>query len=383
MSPGKKVLVVGMLDSVHLAGWLTHFVGKDIEFKLFPSGPNRRLHRQIGELLARHGDQFSIVTGAQWLGLPSWMLDKVFGNRFRSFFLRRLADNWRPNLVHALELQNAGYLCHTAFARSKREFEFGVTNYGSDIYWFSQKAKHRRKLKSLLGVVDFYSAECERDVELAKELGYRGQVRPVFPNSGGIPDDIFRKLGEAIRPRDAATLKGYHGWAGRALVGLDAIEKIAHKMPISTLYIHSASLATRVHVWRMRENVPFEIRIYSKGSLTREEVLTHLSQSLVFIGISRTDGISTTMLEAMAVGAIPVQTSTACCHEWFSDSGVAISEINREAIATAILKGFELAKTDKSRKLNWATIKSKGLKSVVAAHAETFYSSDQSIGDRS
>ena len=381
MSPGKKVLVVGMLDSVHLAGWLAHFIGKDIEFRLFPSGPNRRLHHQIVELLARHGDQFSIVTGAQWLGLPSWMLDKVFANRVRSFFLRRLADNWRPNLVHALELQNAGYLCHTAFASSKREFEFGVTNYGSDIFWFSQKAKHRRKLKSLLGIVDFYSAECARDVGLARELGYRGQVRPVFPNSGGIPDDSFRKLREVTQPRDAATLKGYHGWAGRALVGLHAIETIAHAMPISTLYIHSASFVTRVHGWMMRAKVPFEIKVFSKGSITRDEVLTHLSQSLVFIGISRTDGISTTMLEAMAAGAIPVQTSTACCNEWFGDSGVAISEISREKIASAILKGFELAKTDTARKMNWATITSKGLKSVVAAHAGSFYSSDQSIGD--
>ena len=37
------------------------------------------------------------------------------------------------------------------------------------------------------------------------------------------------------------------------------------------------------------------------------------------IAVSVTDGISTSMLEAMAMGAFPIQSNTACADEWFTD----------------------------------------------------------------
>jgi hypothetical protein len=45
------------------------------------------------------------------------------------------------------------------------------------------------------------------------------------------------------------------------------------------------------------------------------------------------------MLEAVAMGAIPVQTSTACCDEWFGDSGVAVHEITVPVVKNAIKQG--------------------------------------------
>jgi len=39
----------------------------------------------------------------------------------------------------------------------------------------------------------------------------------------------------------------------------------------------------------------------------------------VYLGVSVTDGISTSMLEAMAMGAFPIQSNTACADEWFTD----------------------------------------------------------------
>ena len=369
-----RVLIVGMLDSVHLAGWLSHFHGVGVEFLLFPSGPHRRIHKEIRELLGARSDQFSLSFGSSMLGLPCWLLDRVFGNRVRAFFLRRAVRRWRPSVVHAVEIQNAGYLCLRAFRGRARNFDWGATNYGSDIFWFSRFSKHRHLIVELLESLDFYSAECDRDVELAINLGFRGLIKPVFPNSGGIPDHLFFENNIERGTRDAITVKGYQGWAGQAIVALKALERISERLPISQLYVHSANLHTKLFIWRMRRKVSFRIEVFSKGALTRTEVIRHLSRSIVFVGISKTDGISTTMLEAMAAGAIPVQTATSCCGEWFGDkSGAAVREVSVEAVADSVRKALVMAETSHARQENWATVSRKGLRSTVSARAQLFY----------
>ena len=79
------------------------------------------------------------------------------------------------------------------------------------------------------------------------------------------------------------------------------------------------------------------------------------------------------MLEAMAMGAIPVQTSTACCDEWFQDSGVAVHEISVSAVVDAIRKGIILADDPSNAAKNLETIKQKANAEDVKAIALKFY----------
>jgi glycosyltransferase involved in cell wall biosynthesis len=79
------------------------------------------------------------------------------------------------------------------------------------------------------------------------------------------------------------------------------------------------------------------------------------------------------MLEAMAMGAIPVQTSTACCDEWFGDSGVAVHEINVPAVKDAIRQGLKLAEDPANALKNLKTIENKASAEMVKKVALTFY----------
>jgi hypothetical protein len=97
------------------------------------------------------------------------------------------------------------------------------------------------------------------------------------------------------------------------------------------------------------------------------------AKASVFIGLSLSDGISTSMLEAMAMGAIPVQTSTACCDEWFTQTGVKVEDISVEEVAKAILRGMELANEPSNRIINRETIRSKASEEYVRDAALEFY----------
>jgi len=74
------------------------------------------------------------------------------------------------------------------------------------------------------------------------------------------------------------------------------------------------------------------------------------------------------------MGAIPVQTATACCDEWFSvKTGVAVSSIDPETVADAIERALALAKDGQAAKLNRQTIREKASEDFVKQAALTFY----------
>src|SRR5207244_9022484 len=116
-----------------------------------------------------------------------WVLLEFLFGCFRHTIWLGLLIRWlKPDIVHSLEFQRAGYPTLAARPYAGRSFPtWIVTNWGSDIYLFGRLAAHIPRIKAVLATCDFYSCECQRDVQLAKELGLKGETLPIFPNSGG------------------------------------------------------------------------------------------------------------------------------------------------------------------------------------------------------
>ena len=107
--------------------------------------------------------------------------------------------------------------------------------------------------------------------------------------------------------------------------------------------------------------------------MIRRQVLEMFAKSKPYVGLSEGDGISTSMSAPMAIGATPVQTSTACCDEWFGDSGVAVHEIKVPAVKNAIREGLKLAEDPANAEKNLETIKARASAEMVKKVALTFY----------
>ncbi|BDQ00524.1 hypothetical protein AKACHI_08600 [Aquiluna sp. KACHI24] len=370
----KKILVICMYDSIHSARWLAQFKDTDYEFLLFPSSPHRRIRPELKALLGNSGAaSYNLFPLSRLFGLPFWIADKFFGNLIRGSLVRIAAKTFRPDLVHALELQNAGYISLQAFGDRSRPFKLMVTNWGSDIFWFQQFPQHLAKLKQLLKIADYYSAECSRDVALAKRLGFVGKAMPVIPNAGGFGQ---QELEQALRPSDARSkiaIKGYQGWVGRAVTALEAIESISGSLSDYELVIYSANLKTIRYAREVEKRTGLRFTIYPKGAMSHRQVLELFAESKIYIGLSESDGISTSLLEAMAMGAIPVQTATACCDEWFTSTGVAIHQIEPGIVAAGILRALELSEDPMNATVNRETIRRKANASEVSKIARTFY----------
>lgn len=356
----KVIILVCMVDSIHVARWIENAAFKDEKVVLFASGPNRRVHPRILEQISQNQNIELMPFSAKY-SVIFWALDKVFGGKITSRFLRRLIESSQPVIVHALEFQHSGYLCLNAFRGLKvKNFTFHLTNYGSDIFWYQRFPSHSKKIKELLSIADGYSAECTRDVGLALKLGFRGRIFEVFPNAGGFPEELLNRTLPKTSERRLILVKGYDGWVGRARYALAALFLLRRDLDSFKIVIYSANLKIKVMAFALGLFTKLDFKVYGKSSISHDEMIQLFSKARLYIGVSLSDGISTSLLEAMASGAFPMQTSTACIDDWFKDgeSGISLHSTNPKSIAQQILSVIGDSKTlDSGTKINLETIR--------------------------
>jgi len=292
--------------------------------------------------------------------------------------LARLIRNLKPDLIHSLEFQHCGYNVLAAKEVYKGKFPLWLaTNWGSDIYYYRQFKTHNSQISRLLQNADFYSCECHRDLELAKELGFSGQTMPVMPNTGGlnITNAFELRNVKTTSKRKIIMVKGYQHFAGRALTALDAIERCSADLLGYQIIIFSASPEVYSRVEELRDFVGLNIRILPHAS--HDYILRMFSRARIYLGVSISDAISTSMLEAMAMGAFPIQTNTSCCNEWIEDgiTGFEIPADNLEVITEKLriaIHNDELV--DQASQLNWKTVTTRLDQESLKNKAISFYS---------
>jgi hypothetical protein len=255
------------------------------------------------------------------------------------------------------------------------EIKIIATNWGSDIYWFQRFPRHEKKLKELMAITDFYTAECTRDLNLASEFGFSGKFGEVLPNAGGFDLAQIREQKTATSLRQSIVIKGYESFVGRASIALEAVGSLSQLVKEYEIHVYSANRKTINIANRLKRNLGLNIHTYPKKSLSHSQVLELFKKSRVYIGVSLSDAISTSLLEAMVSGTYPIQTNTSCANEWITN-GVSGSVVNPdvEELATAIAEALgndELV--DNAAAINLDTSLQRLDNVIIQSKLENFY----------
>ena len=156
-------------------------------------------------------------------------------------------------------------------------------------------------------------------------------------------------------------LKGYQGWAGRALIGLKALALCKNMLQGYKIVIYSmqsgAGLEEAIDDLVAKTGVCVKILPAHHPHLKMLDLHAH---ARIFIGLSMSDGASVSMLEAMAMGSFPIQSGTSCASEWIKDSetGFIVPPEDVQAAAKAIQKALKDDQLiNRASKLNWVTVK--------------------------
>lgn len=372
----KTILFVAMPDNIHTARWMEQLHEQGWDIHLFPSTVVARLHPRIQKITYHYFFyKRNVLDKAVFpqSNKPIFkLLERIFYAILRRLFwycfplwqakqLAKLITELRPDIVHSLEIQNGAYLTLAAkeFVKESCFPPWIVTNWGSDIFLFANMLEHNEKIRQVLASCDYYSCECERDVQLAKDLGFHKTVLPVFPNTGGFDLNRLEKIRCQLQTsqRKNIMLKGYQHFAGRALAALEALTQCADILQGYTLVIYSGSDVVVQTAELFTHKTGIVTRIVPQGT-AHDDILTLHAQARISIGLSISDGISTSLLEAMVMGAFPIQSCTACADEWIEHgvSGAIVAAEEPEIVAMWIRKALtDDDLVDRAAQINWQT----------------------------
>ncbi len=400
MEKKKKILFVAFPESIHTSRWIKQLADSGYELHLLSGNYAMSINDELENVIYH---KYSIGIGKTYIRLSKhrWyhtVHNKL--NRFVSYFfsaysiirehmilfienrkpdffllnvLKRTEEKharWAakkirsimPDIIHSLETQHSGYLVSAARRHYGSGFPFWVhSNWGADIHLFGRLPHHREKIREVLAGCNLYLCECRRDIALAREFGYTGRTIDPFPNTGGLDHNKTSSLtGTKTSERRLIALKGYQGWAGRALTGIRALERCADALQGYEIAIYLGFASQEVtlagELLEEKTGIPVHILPY----ISHEEMLRLHGRCRISIGLSLTDAISTSLLEAMAMGSFPVQSYTGCADEWVTDGETAllVPPEDPDAIEKAIRQALaDDGLVDRAAAVNMETIR--------------------------
>lgn len=393
------VLVVAMPDSIHTARWLRLALGQGFRIVLL-GATGAPLVREMADAVPIRGAADLDGLSDRVVGLfepdeadreRAEALDRHIGHRpwrpdwmppemavLRPGTIAIAIERLRPALVHAMETQLAGYACLAARQALGPAFPpWMLSNWGSDFYLFRHVPSHRDRLLAIAALADAYVAECGRDIAIFRSMGYRGRVMEPIPASGGMELDGFPGLDELGLPsgRHEIVVKGYHGWAGRALHVLAAIHLAADALRRYAIRIVLAAPEVRAMAATMVARD--RLRIVCEPYLASHRLaLMRLARARILVGCGISDGITTTLLEAMTIGAFPILATTTCADEWIADgrSGRLVSPHDTAALAAALTEAAgDDALVDRAAGINRPIVEQRWNAATNAPRIAAFY----------
>jgi glycosyltransferase involved in cell wall biosynthesis len=353
-----RILFVTLGESIHVARWIKQLEGQDWDIHVFPDSANDGIHPELENVtvhnLVRRPKQYISATVRQ-TGL-TWPLRRGrrkataliqnFDHFKQPARLARLIHSLRPDVIHSLEMQRCGYL--TLMSRKQLNGQqlppWIYSSWGSDIFFFGRRSDHQPKIREVLSMCDYFIADCQRDVQLARDFGLRGEVLGVFPVSGGFDLQHMKQFGSGIpiADRKVIAIKGYQSeeWGGRALIALEALKMIAPQLKDFEVVVYSATQDVRQHAENLAQDTGIKLSVLPQSH--SHEVVKLMGRARIAIGIGLADGTPVAMLEAMIMGAFPIQSDTVSTAEWIRDgeNGLLVPSEQPDVIARAIQRAL-------------------------------------------
>jgi glycosyltransferase involved in cell wall biosynthesis len=384
-----RILFVAMAESIHTVRWINQLFDQCWDIHLFPSA-SLTIHPQLSNLTLHGYDIKPSVPnkGLIFAGVSknvlSWRLNRLFRRKIsalessRAYRLAQTIDHSQPDIIHSLEMQHAGYLTMEARQYVRKPFPTWVyTPWGNDLYLFGQLSAHRDKIKSVLAACDYYGPKSNRDIELGRAYGFKGDMLPVLPGNGGLDTERLRKLWQPgpTSARNLIMLKGYQGSMGRALVALRAIELCAELLKGYQVALYSTGEDVRIKAELVSKHTGVPIQIIP--AVQHEEMMKLYGRARISMGLSLSDGVPNSMIESMAMGAFPIESNTSCADEWIEDgkTGFIVPPEDYEPVIDAMRRALkDDSLVDKAAQINSQVVRERADVSVIKPQVLSMYS---------
>jgi glycosyltransferase involved in cell wall biosynthesis len=359
-----KILFVAFPFSIHTVRWIEQLNHAQWQVHLYSSHRGAQPHKDLATHIKYHSNPlqlnkksnlfFRIIQKVKNKLLPANAITNTPEQE-----LAAIIKEIQPNIIHSLESQHAGYLVsRTKQQFFKNEFPLWVhSNWGIDLHFFGNDEAHKKSLQYLLNNIDVFIAEGQRDVLLAKQMGFN-KKHFVFPSVGGgffIPT----KQANNIAERKIILVKGTQDIVRRGLTALAAISKCAKALQGYEIILYNSCEETRAAADLLIMNKGLHISYPEE--IVYKEMIALNAKARISLCINLSDGLPNAMVEAMMMGAFPIQTNTSLADEWITDGegGFIVPADDVEIIADKLMLALtDDALVENAAKINYEKIAS-------------------------
>jgi glycosyltransferase involved in cell wall biosynthesis len=212
----------------------------------------------------------------------------------------------KPDIVHCFEMQLTGFSILPVMQQNTIPFIY--SSWGSDVYYYKNRGTTDDEVKRFINRVDVLISDCRRDVRLLTKLGFK-KASYVFPGNGGISIDTLKIM--PLKERDILLFKGYQYDSGEALQIVKAIEILPFEL-IKNIEFHVYSADKEIEDYIKKSKV-FKYLTHivhpRNKRLKNTKLLELMGKSIIHLGNNLSDGMPNSLLEAMGMGAFPIQSN--------------------------------------------------------------------------
>jgi len=301
--------------------------------------------------------------------------------------LRDSIDEIQPDLVHALRIPFEGMLAGSA----RLQQPLVISIWGNDFTLHAGTTPGMRLLtRRALLAADGLHADCDRDLRLAREWGFRpDQPSIVLPGSGGIDTQLFHPGRPDFTSFDAPERGMLEGiWQGapvvvnprgfRAYVRNDtffrSIPAVLEKQPATVFLCPAMQGEPAAERWLDALDIRGNVHLLPR--LDPAKMAAIYQRARVMVSPTTHDGTPNSFLEAIACGCLPVVSNLESLREWVTDgsNGLLIAASDPAQLAAAIIRGLQDgALLSAARAKNKQLIDARASRAVGLAQAEALY----------
>ena len=212
----------------------------------------------------------------------------------------------KPDVVHSFVMY-ASTVPLLRIMQNQPRIKWIYSAWGNDLYYYQNEYPFRQDIKKVLPQLDYMFADCIRDYEVARKLGFIGKFMGAFPTGGGYELNEYNSFISTIENRKTIIIKGYEHKFGRCINVLHAINLIKDKVQDYEIIVFAANEKVFDFVRNSELSNLNNLKLY--GRMRHTEVLKILGKSLIYIGNSISDGMPNTLLEAIIMEAFPIQSN--------------------------------------------------------------------------
>lgn len=303
-----KILFISM-PSIHVIRWVDNLKDSGYELYWFDVTDKGKLDatNKIHQFTNWKARKIPPIKGEYFLSKRApFLYEKVkpFLEITENEFLEKIVNEIKPDVVHSFEMQNCSYQIRKTMDKHP-DLKWIYSCWGNDLYYYKNFKEHKSQIIKVLHSVNFIHTDCKRDFDIAKSLGFRGKYLGVIPGGTGYKLDELQKFKIPVEQRKIILVKGYEHIFGRGLNIIKALEEITEEIKDYEVVVFAAHSIVIEYI--KQKKLPFNT--LDRHGLKHYEVLELMGKALVYIGNSISDGMSNTLLEAIVMGAFPIQSN--------------------------------------------------------------------------